>query len=106
MRDVRTNDDTLILVKLMLFYELVDVETMVGVWRGEGGGCVEGMWRGEGVWRGEGMWRGEGPVLDIAKSTRVAMPAIRVHVQCTVGGEICVCESLCVSMYCVTCGML
>ncbi len=29
VRDVRTNDDTLITVKLMLFYEMVDVETMV-----------------------------------------------------------------------------
>ena len=34
MRDVRTNDDTLITVKLMLFYELVDVDTMVSA------GCV------------------------------------------------------------------
>ena len=31
---MRTNDDTLITVKLMLFYELVDVDTMVSV------GCV------------------------------------------------------------------
>ena len=53
---------------------------------------------------GGGRGEGEGPVLDIAKSTRAAMPAI--HVQCTVGGEICVCESLCVSMYCFTRGML
>ena len=29
MRDVRTNDDTLITVKLMVFYELRDIETMV-----------------------------------------------------------------------------
>ncbi|XP_064395778.1 uncharacterized protein LOC135342867 [Halichondria panicea] len=29
VRDVRTNDDTLITVKLMLFYEMVDVETML-----------------------------------------------------------------------------
>ncbi len=29
VRDVRTNDDTLITVKLMLFYEMIDVETMV-----------------------------------------------------------------------------
>ena len=29
VRDVRTNDDTLLLVKLMLFVELVEVETMV-----------------------------------------------------------------------------
>ena len=29
VKDVRTNDDTLITVKLMLFYELIDVETMV-----------------------------------------------------------------------------
>ena len=29
VRDVRTNDDTLIVVKLMLFYELQDIETMV-----------------------------------------------------------------------------
>lgn len=29
--DVRTNDDTLITVKLMLFYELADIETMVRV---------------------------------------------------------------------------
>ena len=29
VRDVRTNDDTLITVKLMVFYELRDVETMV-----------------------------------------------------------------------------
>ncbi len=27
--DVRTNDDTLITVKLMLFYELTDIEIMV-----------------------------------------------------------------------------
>ena len=31
---MRTNDDTLITVKLMLFYELKDVDTMVS------GGCV------------------------------------------------------------------
>lgn len=29
VKDVRTNDDTLITVKLMLFYELVDIETML-----------------------------------------------------------------------------
>ena len=29
VRDVRTNDDTLITVKLMVFYELRDIETMV-----------------------------------------------------------------------------
>lgn len=29
VKDVRTNDDTLITVKLMVFYELSDVETMV-----------------------------------------------------------------------------
>lgn len=29
VRDVRTNDDTLITVKLMLFYEMTDVETML-----------------------------------------------------------------------------
>ena len=29
VKDVRTNDDTLITVKLMVFYHLVDVETMV-----------------------------------------------------------------------------
>lgn len=29
VRDVRTNDDTLITVKLMLFYYLKDIETMV-----------------------------------------------------------------------------
>ena len=34
MRDVRTNDDTLIMVKLMLFYELKHVNTMVS------GGCI------------------------------------------------------------------
>lgn len=36
MRDVRTNDDTLITVKLMLFYELQDVNVMVcdmAVWQ-------------------------------------------------------------------------
>ena len=31
VRDVRTNDDTLITVKLMLFFELVDVNVMVHV---------------------------------------------------------------------------
>ena len=29
VKDVRTNDDTLITVKLMIFYELSDIETMV-----------------------------------------------------------------------------
>ena len=29
VRDVRTNDDTMITVKLMVFYELRDIETMV-----------------------------------------------------------------------------
>lgn len=29
VKDVRTNDDTLITVKLMVFYELSDIETMV-----------------------------------------------------------------------------
>ena len=29
VKDVRTNDDTLITVKLMLFYELEDIDTMV-----------------------------------------------------------------------------
>ena len=29
VKDVRTNDDTLITVKLMVFYELTDTETMV-----------------------------------------------------------------------------
>lgn len=29
VKDVRTNDDTLITVKLMLFYDMTDVETMV-----------------------------------------------------------------------------
>ena len=29
VRDVRTNDDTLITVKLMVFYELKDIERMV-----------------------------------------------------------------------------
>ena len=33
VRDVRTNDDTLITVKLMVFYELKDIERMVSVLR-------------------------------------------------------------------------
>ena len=32
VKDVRTNDDTLITVKLMIFYELSDVETMVCIY--------------------------------------------------------------------------
>lgn len=41
VNDVRTNDDTLVTVKLMIFYRLDDVETMVGVFWGEELGGVQ-----------------------------------------------------------------